>query len=98
MDQCRLISGARPCAASRDQIQLGNLQPLRGGRDERHAAIELVHDLKAFFLKLVGRRRGSYQPPYPEVSICSRILWDQRISCFLDPVVEKPIGVTRAEN
>src|SRR5580692_1775867 len=98
MNQCRFVSGARPCAASRDQIQLGDLQPLCVGRDERHAAIELVHDLKDSFLQLVGRRRGNYQPPYPEVGICSRILWDQRISCFLHPIMEKQVGVTRAEN
>src|ERR1700722_18720335 len=98
MDQCRFVSGARPCAASRDQIQLGDLQPLCAGRDERQAAIELVHDLKDSFLQLVGRRLGSYQPPYPEVGICSRILWDQRISCFLDPIMEKQVGGTGAEN
>jgi len=69
MDQCRFVRGARPCAASRDQIQLSDFQPLRVGCDEPRATIELVHDLKDSFLPLVCRRRGSYQSSDPQVGL-----------------------------
>ena len=59
MDQCRSVRGARPCATARDQIQPSDLQALFVGRDQPHAAIELVDDLKDSFLQLVRRRRGS---------------------------------------
>src|SRR6266851_3288091 len=76
MHQGRFVRRACPRAPPGDQVQLGELQPLRVGRDEPRATIELVHDLKNSFLPLVCRRRGSYQSSDPQVGLYPLIFRD----------------------
>ncbi|HYT20531.1 MAG TPA: hypothetical protein VEW05_09915 [Candidatus Polarisedimenticolia bacterium] len=40
----------------------------------------------------------SEQHPYSEMSLSAQFLRDQRIGGFLDTVMEKPIGIFRAED
>src|SRR5262249_57399479 len=54
-------------------------------------AIELVDDLEDALLALPGRRVRKEQPPDAKMLPGTRLLRDQRIGRFLDPVVPEPV-------
>src|SRR4030095_5717312 len=92
------VGGRRFRALPRDQIELCQLFLLGARRDQRAGAVQLTDDLEDRFLPLIGWRVRRQQPPDSKVKLGTLCCRDQRVSGFLNTVVDETVSISRTEN
>ena len=85
-------------APARNQIQFCQPLTLVARRDQVRSTIQLINNFEDALLQLFWRNALCEQPPDSEMSLGTRCLRDQGVGSFLHAVVEKPIGIFRAND
>ena len=79
-------------AATGQQVQLGQLLPLRGRGNQGSAAVELADNFENVFLDCLRRGPRREQSANAQMGCGPFSLRDQRVGRLLKAVVDKPIG------
>ena len=96
--ECRRVSGGCFGPFSRNEIQVGSLLTLAGFGNQGQAAVELTDNFKHGFFKLLLRGALDQDSRDAQVGLSALLLRDKKVGRFLDPVMNKAIGVLCAKD
>ena len=86
-------TGSRRWHACRPEIELGDLLAFFLRRDQRRAAVELVHDVEEAVLEVFRSGARCKQSTDPNMRHGTFAFGDKRVRRLLDPVVEEGVRV-----
>ena len=92
----RGIGRRRLGARAREEVERGDLLALRARREQRRAAVELMHDLEDRLRALLRGEVCREPPADPQVDDGPLAVGDERIRRLLDTVVEEGVGTVQA--
>src|SRR5579864_664154 len=90
--QCRGIGAGVLGTPARHEVEFGDPFSLLLRRDHRRSAVEMIYDVEDHLIELFRPDTRYQYPPDPEMCGSPFALWDERIRCLLNAVVQEGVS------